>query len=100
MYPRAESGPHKDNILKVVYDHGKVPISKTRSIDPLFAVAEASSSRPTLSSPEALHAWPLYDEIKERVKSEWEKLPKMHDPVSQELRDKIKHVLASEKHFA
>ncbi|KAF9383994.1 hypothetical protein CPC16_008647 [Podila verticillata] len=100
VYPRAESGPHKDNILKVVYDHGKVPISNTRSTDPLFAVSEASSSRPTLSSPEALHAWPLFDEIKERVKGEWEKLPKKHDPVSQELRDKIKRVRASEKHFS
>lgn len=101
MYPRAESGePHKDNILKVVYDHGKIPASKTRTTDPLFAVPEASSTRPTLSSPESLHAWPLFDEIKSRVHNEWESLPKMHDPISQELRDKIKRVHASEKHFA
>jgi hypothetical protein len=101
VYPRAESGePRKDNIRKVVYDHGMIPTSKTRTTDPLFAVPGASSTRPTLSSPEALHTWPLFDEIKGRVQSEWESLPKVHDPVSQELRDKIKHILASEKHFA
>lgn len=100
MYPRAESGePHKDNILKVVYDHGKVPASKTRSTDPLFNVPGATSTRPSLSSPEALAAWPLFDEIKSRVQREWENLPKVHDPISQELRDKIKRVRASEKHF-
>ncbi|KAG0082420.1 hypothetical protein BGZ92_011758 [Podila epicladia] len=100
VYPRAESGePHKDNILKVVYDHGKVPASKTRSTDPLFDVPGVSSTRPSLSSPDALAAWPLFDEIKSRVQSEWENLPKVHDPVSQELRDKIMRVRASEKHF-
>ncbi|KAG0338438.1 hypothetical protein BG004_007220 [Podila humilis] len=103
VYPRAENGvPHKDNILKVVYDHGRAPISNTQTKDPLFALASSSSS-PTLTldgCDDALQSWPLFDIIKERVKAEWENLPKVFDPVSKELRDKIKVVLSTEKNFA
>ncbi|KAF9421510.1 hypothetical protein BGZ94_008806 [Podila epigama] len=101
VYPRAENGvPHKANILRVVYDHGKVPVSKTRSTDPRYAnVADVSSCRGNLSATEGFASWPLFDDIKERVKSEWESLPKVHDPISKELRAKIQQVLASEKNY-
>ncbi|KAG0215275.1 hypothetical protein BGX28_000494 [Mortierella sp. GBA30] len=99
VYPRAEDGvPHKDNILKVVYDHGKVPLSATATTSPIFASSSSPSPSDTsriLSSPESLHAWPKFSEIKTRVQNEWERLPKIFDPISQELRDKIAIVLAT-----
>ncbi|KAF9345230.1 hypothetical protein BGX26_003381, partial [Mortierella sp. AD094] len=99
VYPRAENGvPHKDNVLQIVYDHGKVPLSATGTSSPLFASSlstTSSGSGHTLTSPEALHAWPKFSEIKARVQKEWESLPKFNDPISTELRDKIKVVLAA-----
>jgi hypothetical protein len=101
VYPRADNYvPHKDNILQVVYDHGKVPLSATGTTLPAFALSNhtngAAPDHPTiLSSPESLHAWPIFDDIKGRVQAEWEALPKVFDPVSQDLRNKIKHVLAT-----
>ncbi|KAF9930700.1 hypothetical protein FBU30_000161 [Linnemannia zychae] len=100
VYPRADDAiPHKDNILQVVYDHGKVPLSVTGTKSPLFASSiqnnnESAEMDKILSSPESLHQWPMFDELKDRLAREWEVLPKHFDPISQELKDKIKHVLA------
>ncbi|KAF9128328.1 hypothetical protein BGW39_005169 [Mortierella sp. 14UC] len=103
VYPRADNYvPHNDNILQVVYDHGKVPLAATGTTSPVFASTitgsnhgvDASSAK-ILSSPDSLHAWPMFDEVKTRVQTQWEALPKVFDPISQELRDKIKHVLAT-----
>ncbi|KAF8960289.1 hypothetical protein BGZ46_001605 [Entomortierella lignicola] len=95
VYPRAENGvPRKGNLLQVVYDHGKVPLSATASTSPIFASSSShAESDRILSSPEALHAWPKFSEIKARVQKEWESLPKHHDPISTELRQKINEVL-------
>ncbi|KAF8927275.1 hypothetical protein BGZ47_002241 [Haplosporangium gracile] len=101
VYPRAENYvPHKDNILQVVYDHGKVPLSATSTTLPIFASSNhtngsAVNESKILSSPGSLHAWPKFDELKSRVQTEWEALPKVFDPISQELRDKIKYVVAT-----
>ncbi|KAF9282427.1 nicotinate phosphoribosyltransferase family-domain-containing protein [Linnemannia elongata] len=101
VHPRADNYiPHKDNILQVVYDHGKVPLSATGSTLPNFATSNhpngsAVNEPKILSSPESLHAWSKFDELKERVQTEWEALPKMFDPISQELRNKIKHVVTT-----
>ncbi|KAF9982724.1 hypothetical protein BGZ65_002559 [Modicella reniformis] len=92
VYPRAENGvPHKDNLLQVVYDHGRVPLSAT-AFAPVSTTEVANEL--VLSSPDALHAWPKFSEIKNRVQREWEHLPKLYDPISQKLRDKIQVVLA------
>lgn len=99
VYPRPADGvPHKNNLLQVVYDHGKVPLSATGTVSPLFAssVTEAAKGDLVLTSPNALHAWLKFSDIKKRVQNEWEHLPKVFDPISQELRDKIKVVLAGE----
>lgn len=101
VHPRADNYvPHKDNILQVVYDHGNVPLSATGSTLPLFTTSNhangsAVNEPKILSSPESLHAWSKFDELKKRVQTEWEALPKVFDPVSQELRDKIKCVIAT-----
>ncbi|KAF9278416.1 hypothetical protein BGZ68_008588 [Mortierella alpina] len=101
VHPRAESGiPHKDNILQVVYDHGKVPLSATATTSPMFTPV-ASTSQPgssttlTLSSSDSLHAWPKFSDIKARVHKAREGLPKTFDPISSALRDKIKVVLSA-----
>ncbi|KAG0226858.1 hypothetical protein BGW41_004071 [Actinomortierella wolfii] len=66
VHPRAEwDKPAKDNILEVVYDHGKVPTQ-----------------------------WPTFKELKERVNKEWDNLPKAFDPVSADLQAKINEHLA------
>ncbi|KAF9953258.1 hypothetical protein BGZ72_005582 [Mortierella alpina] len=99
VYPRAESGiPHKNNILQVVYDHGKVPLSATATTSSMFTPTTSpseSASNPAflLSSPDSLHAWSKFSDIKARVQREWESLPKTFDPISSALRDKIKNVL-------
>jgi len=97
VYPRGENGvPRKGSLLQVVYDHGRVPLSATGSKSPAFASANATAeARGTLTMEGALHAWPKFSDIKERVRTEWEALPKVFDPISQELRDKIKVVLAT-----
>ncbi|KAK3807254.1 MAG: nicotinate phosphoribosyltransferase family-domain-containing protein [Benniella sp.] len=97
VYPRAEHGfPHKASLLQVVYDHGRVPLSATGSKSPVFASTNATAeARGTLTSEDALHAWPKFSDIKERVRTEWEAMPKLFDPISRELRDKIKVVLAT-----
>ncbi|KAF9436244.1 hypothetical protein BGZ76_004499 [Entomortierella beljakovae] len=97
VYPRAEDGvPRKGNLLQVVYDHGKVPLSATQSTSPLFASSSTQTEpNPILNSPNALHAWPKFSDIKVRVQKEWENLPKVHDPISKELREKIKVVLGA-----
>ncbi|KAF9567241.1 hypothetical protein EC968_003475 [Mortierella alpina] len=101
VYPRAENGiPHKNNILQVVYDHGKVPLSATATNSSMFTPATSSSESSgstafTLSSPDSLHAWPKFSEIKTRVQKEWEALPKTYDPISSVLRDKIKVILSA-----
>ncbi|KAF9938255.1 hypothetical protein BGZ67_000341 [Mortierella alpina] len=101
VYPRAESGiPHKDNILQVVYNHGKVPLSSTATTSSTFTPATSASESVgsaalTLSSPDSLHAWPKFSDIKARVQKEWEGLPKTFDPISSALREKIKVVLST-----
>lgn len=95
VYPRGEDGiPRKGNLLHVVYDHGRIPLNETRTTLPAFA-STSHATNGVLSQPDSLHAWPVFSEIKERVKTEWESLPKVFDPISQELRDKIKVVLAT-----
>ncbi|KAG0314706.1 hypothetical protein BGZ99_007913 [Dissophora globulifera] len=103
VYPRAENGvAHKDNLLQVVYDHGRVPVSATASTSPEFATSVNNASNDTteedkyrLSTEDALLAWPKFSDIKSRVQREWESLPKVFDPISKELRQKIKVVLAA-----
>ncbi|KAF9966033.1 hypothetical protein BGZ70_003483 [Mortierella alpina] len=104
VHPRAESGvPHKNNILQVVYDHGKVPLSATATTSSTFNTPPATSASDsagsttgfTLSTPESLHAWPKFSVIKERVQKEWEALPKTFDPISSALREKIKGVMSA-----
>ncbi|KAI7829479.1 nicotinate phosphoribosyltransferase family-domain-containing protein [Gamsiella multidivaricata] len=100
VYPRAEDGiPHKDNLLQVVYDHGKVPLAATGTTSSLFAPSVtpsmATEEDRILSSAGSLHAWPVFSELKGRVQKEWENLPKVFDPISKELREKIKVVLAA-----
>ncbi|KAG0265950.1 hypothetical protein DFQ27_000258 [Actinomortierella ambigua] len=66
VHPRADvDKPHKDNILQVVYDHGKVPSQ-----------------------------WPTFSELKERVEKEWDNLPKAFDPIATDLNNKINEHLA------
>jgi len=92
VYPRAADGvPRKDNLLKVVYDHGKIPADSTAHKD--FVTSEPN--RKTLSGEGTLESWPLYSDIKERVRAEWENLPKVFDPISKELRNRIQEVLAA-----
>lgn len=47
-------------MLRVVYDHGPVN-----------------------------NAWEDFDTIRKRVEEAWHKVPKLHDPISKELRSKI-----------
>ena len=92
VFPRAANGvPHKDNILKVVYDYGKVPVGNTAAED--FAASEPQEK--TLSGEGTLESWSLFSDIKDRVKTEWENLPKVFDPISEDLRVKIQEVLAA-----
>ncbi|KAF9180001.1 hypothetical protein BGZ51_006356 [Haplosporangium sp. Z 767] len=96
VYPRAEDGiPRKGNLLQVVYDHGKVPLSATSAKSPLFAGAGSDASN-GLSTAGSLHAWPKFSDIKHRVQAEWESLPKVFDPISKELREKIETVMAQQ----
>ncbi|KAF8939396.1 nicotinate phosphoribosyltransferase family-domain-containing protein [Dissophora ornata] len=100
VYPRAENGvPHKDNLLQVVYDHGKVPLSATGTTSSIFVSTTTNNAsaeeRFLLSSAESLKAWPKFSDIKARVQREWESLPKVFDPISKELRKKIEVVLAA-----
>ncbi|KAF9578601.1 hypothetical protein BGW38_005517, partial [Lunasporangiospora selenospora] len=78
VYPRSADGvPHKDNILKVVYDHGKVPRSTTaHTLAPFTPDIEAARVNRQLDSSDALEEWPIFDDIKTRVASDWERLPK------------------------
>ncbi|KAL6061064.1 NAPRTase domain-containing protein [Balamuthia mandrillaris] len=64
IYPatRDDAVEDKENLLKVVYDHGPVKDA--------FADVD-------------------FDGLKERVQKEWSALPAKHDPVSEELRGKI-----------
>lgn len=94
VYPRAADGiPHNDNILQVVYDLGRIPVDNTAAAD--FASASRSGVKTLSGASNAIEAWPLFSDIKERVKTEWENLPRVFDPISKELRERIKEVLAA-----
>lgn len=57
--PEEEVDP-KDNVLKVVYDHKKLD-----------------------------NVWDDWETVTNRIKQQWPKLPKKHDPISAELKKKI-----------
>jgi len=58
----------KDDILRVVYDHKPLP-----------------------------NVWDDFDTIRKRVEEQWSKSPKVHDPVSKELKEKITVWIAAQK---
>ncbi|KAJ3322131.1 hypothetical protein HDV06_003582 [Boothiomyces sp. JEL0866] len=62
-----EAAPSLPNELVVVYDHGK--ISK----------------------------WDDFDRIRERVSTQWKSCPKVHNPVSKELSDKMANVESAQR---
>merc|ERR1712100_296070 len=63
VFPRDADAPiDSDDLLRVVWNKGPVADLK----------------------------WPTFDECRERIKSEWTKLPLEHDPVSPELHKKIR----------
>ncbi len=55
---------HNANELKIVYDHGPVASFK----------------------------WDSFQDVRLRLKRQWSNLPKVSDPISQALKDKIIHV--------
>lgn len=64
VFPAGSVDPEA-NLLEVVYDCGPVDVR-----------------------------WPSFDELRQRVASEWESLPPAHDPLSAEIRQKVKEVSA------
>lgn len=62
IFPAEENDADPENLLKVVYDKGPVPQFK----------------------------WDDFTTVRERVQREWSQVPKNYDPVSTELRAKIK----------
>jgi len=70
VYPEEFQGVAKEpNLLETIWDHGPVKGYK----------------------------WDSYDELRERVRSEWDRLPAEHDPRSPELMDKIQRWIANFK---
>jgi len=68
VYPKEsqQSGDGKTDVkneLKIVYDHGKVPL------------------------------WESFDEVRARVNKQWSSLPKSHDPISDILKEKIRSIV-------
>jgi nicotinamide phosphoribosyltransferase len=62
IFPAEENAVDTDNLLKVVYDKGPVPHFK----------------------------WDDFSTVRDRVQREWSQVPKSYDPISSELRAKIK----------
>lgn len=62
IFPAEENAVDPDNLLKVVYDKGPVPHFK----------------------------WDDFSTVRDRVQREWSQVPKSYDPISSELRAKIK----------
>jgi nicotinamide phosphoribosyltransferase len=62
VFPAGEDEKDPENLLQVVWDHGPVKDLK----------------------------WESFDELRKRVKEGWETVPKLYDPVSEELHGKIK----------
>ncbi|KAI1316216.1 hypothetical protein EDD11_010326 [Mortierella claussenii] len=92
--PRREDGvPHAGNLLKVVYDHGKVPRADTSTRQ--FGTQSVQDAKFVLSEKESQAAWETFGEIKKRLEHAWEHAAKVHDPVSKELHERIKYVLAN-----
>jgi len=58
----------KDDLLRPVYDHKPLP-----------------------------NVWDSFDTIRKRVDEQWHQSPKIHDPVSNELKDKIAVWIAAQK---
>jgi len=61
VFPSSENDDDKDNLLETVWDCGPV----------------------------VGHKWPTFDQIRENVKHGWATVPRLHDPISKELRQKI-----------
>jgi len=62
IFPSKEDEKDPENILQVVWDNGPVKDLK----------------------------WETFDDLRKRVKEGWETVPKLYDPVSDELKGKIK----------
>ncbi|KAF9896784.1 hypothetical protein BX616_006755 [Lobosporangium transversale] len=92
---RADGVPHPKNHLKVVYDHGKVPKADTSTRQ--FGTQTVQDNKYILSESEGLSAWETFGEIQKRLESLWENQPKVLNPISPELDNKIKHALSTDE---
>jgi nicotinamide phosphoribosyltransferase len=69
VFPADPDGPRApDNLLRVVYDR-----------------------RPLLG------VWDDFETVRKRARTEWKALPQVHDPISAELKEKIKNWIANHK---
>jgi len=100
-YIKTPDGHRRDIMKKPKSDAGKVSlpgilkVKRVHGVPTVFTSTEEDNDPENIletlwdCGPVANHKWETFDEIRERVQQGWKTVPKLYDPISEELRHKI-----------